>query len=152
MQITYENSIIEVEKGTKVIDALKKQIDGSTTEIIACICNNNVRSLDYEVNEDSKIELIDYSNPEGQRIYIRGLLYVMAKAFNDLYPEIQLAVNYQLSNAMFCELEKKVTTAEMMKKVSERMREIVKQNIPIRKVIMSNEEAEAFYEKEKTIK
>ena len=80
MQITYENSIIEVEKGTKVIDALKKQIDGSTTEIIACICNNNVRSLDYEVNEDSKIELIDYSNPEGQRIYIRGLLYVMAKA------------------------------------------------------------------------
>ncbi len=152
MQITYENNIIEVEKGTKVIDALKKQIDGSTTEIIACICNNNVRSLDYEVNEDSKIELIDYSNPEGQRIYIRGLLYVMAKAFNDLYPEIQLAVNYQLSNAMFCELEKQITTAEMMKKVSERMREIVKQNIPIRKVIMSNEEAESFYEKEKTIK
>ncbi len=152
MRITYEDTIIEIEKGTKIKDALKKQIEESKTEIIACNCNNNIRSLNYELNEDSKIKLIDYSDPDGQRIYIRGLLYVMAKAFNELYPEIQLAVNYQLSNAMFCELEKERTTSEMIKKVSDRMKEIINQDLPIRKVVMSNEEAEEFYKKEKTIK
>lgn len=152
MKVTYEGNVIEVEKGTKVIEALKEQIEKSETEIIACNCNNNIRSLNYEIKEDSKIKLIDYSDADGQRIYIRGLLYIMAKAFNELYPEIQLAVNYQLSNSMFCELEGEKTTAEMIKKVSERMNEIINKNLPIKKVIMTNEEAEEFYKKEKTIK
>lgn len=152
MKITYEDTIIEVKKGTKVIEALKEQIEKSETEIIACNCNNNIRSLNYEIKEDSKIKLIDYSDADGQRIYIRGLLYIMAKAFNELYPEIQLAVNYQLSNSMFCELEGEKTTAEMIKKVSERMNEIINKNLPIKKVIMTNEEAEEFYKKENTIK
>lgn len=151
MKITYEDKIIEVEKGTKVIDALKEQIESSKTEIIACNCNNNIRSLNYEIKEDSKIKLIDYSDSEGQRIYIRGILYIMAKAFNEVYPEIQLAVNYQLSNSMFCELEGVKTTSEMIKKVSERMNEIINKDLPIKKVIMTNEEAENFYENEKTL-
>lgn len=152
MKVTYEGNVIEVKKGTKVIEALKEQIEKSETEIIACNCNNNIRSLNYEIKEDSKIKLIDYSDADGKRIYIRGLLYIMAKAFNELYPEIQLAVNYQLSNSMFCELEGEKTTAEMIKKVSERMNEIINKNLPIKKVIMTNEEAEEFYKKENTIK
>lgn len=152
MKITFENKIIEVEEGTRIKDALQNEIEQSKTEIIACNCNNNIRSLNYKLREDSVIKLIDYSDADGQRIYIRGLLYIMAKAFNELYPEIQLSVNYQLSNSMFCELEGEKTTAEMIKKVSERMQEIVKKDLRIRKVVMTSEEAEEFYKREKTIK
>ncbi len=152
MKVTYGDKVFEVEKGTKIIDVLKEEIEKAPTDIIACNCNNNIRSLWYDLKEDSNIKLIDYSDADGQRIYIRGLLYVMAKAFNDLYPEFQLAINYQMSNAMFCELEDHIATSEMIEKVETRMREIVAQDLPIRKVVMTNEEAEEFYKKEKTIK
>ena len=92
----------------KVIEKYKNEIENATKEgrkIIACMCNNEVKSLNYEVNEIDKIELLDTSSKDGHRIYIRGILYIMAKALNEVYPEALLRVNYQLSSAMFCKID-----------------------------------------------
>ncbi len=152
MKITYENKVYEVEKGTKVIDLLKDEIESAKVEVIACMCNNEVRSLNLELEEDSKLELIDLNSKNGMMIYIRGVMYIMAKALNELYPEALLTVNYQLSNAMFCELDNMKMTDEMINNIHNRMQEIIDKDIEIRKVKMTLEEAKAFYEKEKTLK
>ncbi len=152
MKITYENKVYEVEKGTKVIDLLKEEIENAKVEVIACMCNNEVRSLNLELEEDSKLELIDLNSKNGMMIYIRGVMYIMAKALNELYPEALLTVNYQLSNAMFCELDNMKMTDEMINNIHNRMQEIIDKDIEIRKVKMTLEEAKAFYEKEKTLK
>lgn len=152
MKITYENKIIEAEDGIKVKDLLSEEIKNAKSEVIACLCNNEVRSLNLELYEDAKIELIDINTKDGMMIYIRGIMYIMAKALNELYPEALLTVNYQLSNAMFCELDNMKMTDEMIKKIHDRMQEIIDQDLEIRKVKMTLEEAQEFYEKEKTIK
>ena len=152
MKITYENKVYEVEKGTKVIDLLKDEIESAKVEVIACMCNNEVRSLNLELEEDYKLELIDLNSKNGMMIYIRGVMYIMAKALNELYPEALLTVNYQLSNAMFCELDNMKMTDEMINNIHNRMQEIIDKDIEIRKVKMTLEEAKAFYEKEKTLK
>ena len=152
MKITYENKVYEVEKGTKVIDLLKDEIESAKVEVIACMCNNEVRSLNLELEEDSKLELIEKKKKNGMMIYIRGVMYIMAKALNELYPEALLTVNYQLSNAMFCELDNMKMTDEMINNIHNRMQEIIDKDIEIRKVKMTLEEAKAFYEKEKTLK
>ena len=77
----------------KVIEKYKNEIENATKEgrkIIACMCNNEVKSLNYEVNEIDKIELLDTSSKDGHRIYIRGILYIMAKALHEVYPEALL--------------------------------------------------------------
>lgn len=152
MKIIYETKELEATKGVKVIDLLKDEIDNAKTEVIACMCNNEVRSLNLELNEDSKIELIDLNCKDGMMIYIRGIMYIMAKALNELYPEALLTVNYQLSNAMFCELDNMKITDEMINKIHTRMQEIIDKNLEIKKIKMSKEEALKFYDKEKTLK
>ena len=59
------------------------------------------------------------------RIYKRGLIYIIAKAFSELYPEALLTVNYQLYHSMLCEIDNLKITDEMIKKVNKRVKEII---------------------------
>lgn len=152
MQIIYEEHIIDVKKGTKVIDLLKDEISRSKYKVVACRFNNEVKSLNYEINSDGKIELIDLTNKDGMRIYRRGLIYIIGKAFYETYKDALLTINFQLSNSMLCEVSNMQVTKEMIEKVDEKVKEIIKRDAPITKIAMTKEEAEAFYEKENTLK
>lgn len=146
MKIIYKEKQFEITEPMKVMDILKEEISNSSNNVLACLCNNEMRALNYEINEDTKIELIDFSSMEGKRVYIRGLIYIMAMAFKKLYPEIELTVNYQLHNAMYCDMSKVEVTNEMLKKVRNEMNRIVKENLEITKIKMSIEEAKKFFE------
>lgn len=152
MQIIYEEHIIDVKKGTKVIDLLKDEISRSRYKVIACRFNNEVKSLNYEINSDGRIELIDLTNKDGMRIYRRGLIYVIGKAFYETYPEALLTINFQLSNSILCEVSNMQVTKEMIKKIDEKVKEIIKRDASITKVAMTKEEAEVFFAKENTLK
>ena len=153
MIIKCANELIEIEEPISIKEGLKVQIEKSDVkDIIAARYNNEVVSLDKEINKDGKIEFINKQNRDGRYIYIRGALYIASKAISELYPKALLTVNYQLTNAMYCQIDNMEVTDEMIEKVKIRMQEIVKQNIPIKKIIMTKEEAEKFYEKEPTLK
>ena len=153
MKIVYKSQKnLEIENRQKVIDIFKEEIKNSENNIIACKCNNEVKSLNYEVEPEDKVELIDTTTRDGRRVYIRGLLYIMAKALYELYPKALLTVNYQLSNSMLCEIENMEITEEFIKKLSEKMNDIVKKDLEIKKIEMTKEEAIKFYEKEKTLR
>ena len=153
MKIFYHDNEVGVPmKEAKVIDLFKDNIKFSKNNIIACRCNNEIKSLEYVIQEGDKVDLIDITDKDGMRIYVRGVLFVMAKAFEKLYPEAMLSVNYQLSNAMFCEVINEPITDVMIKKVKDEMTSIIEKNLPIKKVIMDKKEAEEFYAKENTLR
>ena len=153
MKIFYQNKEVGIPmKETKVIDLFKENIKFSKNNIIACKCNNEIKSLEYQIKEGDNVELIDITDKDGMRVYVRGILYIMAMAFNKLYPDAYINVNYQLSNAMFCEITNMDITESMLHEVKKVMSEIIEQNIPIKKVIMDKKEAEEFYAKENTIR
>ena len=61
----------------KVIEKYDEEIKKAKEEgrtIIACMCNNEVKSLNYDLKEKDKIELLDTTTKDGMRIYIRGIL------------------------------------------------------------------------------
>ena len=151
MKIQLNGQIKEIEENKTVAELFNTEIEADDT-IIACNCNNEIKSLNYMPKENDNINFVNTLSRDGSRIYIRGLLYIMSKAFCECYPEALLSVNYQLTNAMYCEIDNMELTQEMIKNVGNKMREIVKANLPIKKVEMTKEEAEKFYEKEKTLR
>ena len=153
MKLVYKGDTkVEMGEHKKIVDIFKNEIENSKEEILACKCNNKVRSLNYEPEEGEKVEFLDISTADGMRIYVRGLLLIMSKAFNKLYPDALLTVNYQLSNATFCQIDNMKTTEEMIKNVSDEMKKIIDANYDINKVVMTKEEAKRFYDKEQTIR
>lgn len=152
MKIQLAEKEIEIKNEGKTVAELFENEIKQNDLIIACNCNNEVKSLNYIPKENDKINFINLSSRDGRRIYIRGILYVMSMAFHECYPEAYLTINYQLTNAMYCEVDNMEITNEMISNVENKMKEIIQKNIPIKKVEMSKEEAEKFYEKEKTLR
>lgn len=150
MKIVFENQEYQIEKGTTIKEAFDKQIN--TNEIIAARYNNWIASLNQPIMEDGKISLIRRQEKDGRIIYIRGLLYLMSKTIDELYPECHLTVNYQLSNSMFCQTENIELTEEMIANVKRKMQETIDKDLPIRRIEMTKEEAKAFYAKEETVR
>ena len=147
MKITYGDKVYESSEPIKVNDLLKNEVK---KEHIACIVNNQVHALDYEIRHNSKVELITAESKDGRGVYIRGILYIMGKAFHDVAPDCLLSVNYQLHNAMYCQVDNKVVTKEIIDKVRARMKEIIKNDIPITKSVMTLDEAKTFYKQSKS--
>ena len=149
MKIIYEDKVFEASQPIQVNELLKDEI---TDKHIACICNNEVHSLDYEIRDNSRVQLLDLHAKEGREVYIRGIMFVMGKAFADVYPVALLTVNYQLHNSMFCQVDNMKLTEDDIAKVKKRMREIIDLDLPITKTVMTIEEAKAFYAHSKSAK
>ena len=52
----------------------------------------------------------------------------MSKAFSELYQEALITVNYQLSNSMLCEIGNMEITDEVIAKIKQRMKQIIKKD------------------------
>jgi len=149
IEITYNENKIKTQP-TTVFELFKDKI--KEKGIIACRFNNEVKSLDFKIEENGKIELIDISNKDGMRVYRRGLIYILSKAFEELYPNAKTEINFQLSNSMLCEVIDAEVNDEMIAKINKKFKEIVEKDIPIIKKVMTKKEAKEFYYKERNEK
>ena len=134
MTIICNEKKFDFNEGESIYEVLKDEILNSKTEIITCNFNNQIKSLNYKPKTGGIVQLLDYTNTEGKRVYVRGAMYIMSMAFHELYPEGLITINYQLSNSMFCTFENLEITDEVISNIKEKMCKIVREDIPIIKV------------------
>ncbi len=152
MDIKYKNKKIKVDEKIKISELFEDEIKESEYTVIAAKFNNEYQNLNYELKEDGTVELIDISQTEGMKIYKRTLVYIMGKAFQECYPNADITVNYQLNDAMFCNIDNMEVTKDIIKTIQNKMKQIVESDLEIKKVTMNRKEAEEFYEKENTLR
>ena len=138
---------IQLQNSKTILELFKKEITENQNHIIAAKINNEIVPLSTIAQNGDDIELIDITDKEGMRIYQRGLLFVMAKAFSEIVPEALITVHYQLSNAIYSQIVNQKIDEETIEIIENKMKEIIQQNLEIKKIKMTKEEAEAFYEK-----
>ena len=152
MKIQYKDKVMEFDKPMTINELLKEEIENSEYTVVAAVFNNEYKNLESIIAEDGKIELIDISSKEGMKVYRRTLVYIVGKAFENLCPDKKMEVNYQLSNSMFCDLIDEEVTDEFLEELAQEVRRIVKEDLPIRQVIMNREEATKFFNETETSK
>ena len=150
MKIQIKDKIIEVKEKSIISEALKNEIEKSKYTVIGAIYNNEYVDLNKTIDEDGTVELLDISTKEGIRAYRRTLIYIFAKALRKIFPENQATVNYQMANAIYCDIGDIEVTDEIIKKINKEMKEIVEKDLPITLTTMNREEAEEFFTKNNT--
>ena len=148
MKIIYNSEEMEIPTGTTIKEALKEEIEKSEVPIIGAKYNNEYQRLDYVLEKDGEVALVNIASQGGMKIYRRTLIYIMAKAFDKLYKEAKIRVNYQLAYSMFCTIDNMEVTTEILTNVENEMRKIIEQNLPIIQKTLTREEAQKLYEKE----
>ncbi|MBR3888150.1 MAG: nucleoside kinase [Clostridia bacterium] len=148
ININYKGNEYTTEKGKQVIDFIKENLDVELLTILACKINYEVKSLNFAMQEDCNLDLIDYTTSDGNRIYVRGLTFIMTQAFEELYPEKKVIVNYSLGHSIYCEdLSGTSITDEELENVRTRMNEIIEKDLPFVKSELSIEDARKMYER-----
>ncbi len=151
-KIRYNGKVIELTEEMTIQELLKNEIEKMENVVIGAIFNNRYVNLGYKIKEDGEIKLIDISTKEGTKIYRRTLIYILGKAFEKLYPDKAIIVNYQLRNSMFFEIGDIEITEEVIQKLTDNMREIVRKDLPIEQVVMNRKQAEEFFDTHRTTK
>ena len=145
MRIICNDRDFEIKEGVALRDGLSEVIPKNA---IAARYNNEIASLNSPIDKDGKVEFIDRTTKDGRNIYIRGLLYLASMAVERAYPGSKFTINYQLSNAMFCDFVDLKVTDEVAINIKTEMDNIIRSNLPIIKKTMTLEEAEKFYKNE----
>lgn len=100
--------------------------------IIGAFVNNKVRELSFEIVKPKTIRFFDYSNPNGQRIYIRSLFFLLYVAAKEVFPEARLKIDHAISRGFYCELDNLQNDfcEGCVEQVKDRMYELVQKDLP----------------------
>lgn len=118
--------------------------------VIGALVNNRVKEMSFLVVKSKRVEFIDYTHPDGMRIYIRSLQFVLYAAIRELFPQVKLKIMHGISRGYYCELdglERPLDESDIFEIKSE-MKQIISKNITFEKVGLPTEEAVDILEKQ----
>ena len=138
------NETIECKKKASLLSLLKNNEDKT---IVAAMVNNVVRELTYEVYYDAEIEWLTCANEAAMKMYEASLRYIIAMAFARCYPKLDIKFSYNVSRCISINLMGDEYTANtaMLLKISHEVKKIIEEDIPLKRYIVSTEEAEKIF-------
>jgi uridine kinase len=116
--------------------------------IVAAHINGELRELTYHIVSDSDVRPITLADSDGMRIYVRSLTFLMITVTEELFPDADITVDYGLNfGGLYCVVAGRPPfTADELKRIEDRMREMVNADIPIGKERIPVEEALRHFE------
>ncbi|MBQ9658617.1 MAG: threonine--tRNA ligase [Clostridia bacterium] len=138
-----DNSIIEVEKGTSVIEVAKKISEGLARMATCAEVNGKTEDLRYVLNEDCNLNIYTFeSSLEGKKAYWHTTSHIMAQAIKRINPEIKLAIGPAIDEGFYYDFDtEKPFTDEDKLKIEEEMKKIIKEDLAIERFTLPREEA-----------
>ena len=115
--------------------------------ILGALVNNQLKEFSYLVYNPKTIRFIDITHPDGMRMYVRSLTFVLSKAIKELYPQANLKLEHSVSKGFYCEIENlgEELNEQIVSNIRNRMRKIIDKNLPfIREQIPTEEAIELF--------
>ncbi len=111
--------------------------------VCGAIANNQVKELSFCVVKSKQVEFIDVSHPDGIRMYVRSLIFVLFSAVKEVLPHVSLRVQKGISNGYFCELNglgREINERDISL-ITEEMQTLIDRDIPFLKKGMLTEVA-----------
>ena len=111
--------------------------------ICGALVNHKVKELSFSVVKAKRIRFIDYSHPDGRRLYTRSLLFLLYVAVRETFPQVKLKIMNGISQGYYCELvglERSITESDIFELKSE-MQQWVERNLPFEKKGIPTSEA-----------
>lgn len=142
-----DGAIIEVEKGSSIIDVAKKISEGLARVALVGLVNGEVQDLRHKLTEDCKLEILTFDSLEGKKAYWHTTSHIMAQAIKRLYPEIKLAIGPSIDNGFYYDFDtEKPFSEEDLIKIEDEMKKIIKEDLPLERFELPRKEAIKFME------
>lgn len=121
------------------------------SQIVGAVVDGHLRELTYLVEKDSQVKPLNMSSSDGSKIYRRSLTFLLETAFEDIFPNNFLIVDHSVPNGgYYCKVfNREALNKNEIKKISDRMRELVELDLPILRKEVKLDEAIDYFKTKK---
>jgi threonyl-tRNA synthetase len=134
-KIIFEKSIDGFELTKKISKSLEKnalimEVDGL------------LKDLSFKITKNSKVKIITSKDKEGLEVIRHDAAHIMAMSVQELYPATQVTIGPVIENGFFYDFARKQPfTDDDLKKIENKMIEIVDRDVKTRREVWKREEA-----------
>ena len=138
-----DNSIIEVEKGTSILDVAKRISEGLARNATCASVNGETKDLRFLLEEDCTLNIFTFDNDlEGKKAYWHTTSHIMAQAVKRLFPAAKLAIGPSIDNGFYYDYDvEKPFSQDDLENIENEMAKICKENLKLEKFTLPRAEA-----------
>jgi uridine kinase len=125
------------------LEEFVRDLKGYPETIVGGVVNGELRELTYPIDMEARLRPVTMGDPDGMRIYRRSLTFLLAAAFEELFPGAWLNVDHSVSSGgYFCQVQgRPPLTKDDLSRIDGRMRQLVEADIPFGKAQVPLEQA-----------
>ena len=142
-----DGSNLEVEEGISVFEAAEKISAGLARNALAAHLDGELVEMNSKLEKGGKIEFLTFDDEDGRKVYRHTASHVLAQAVKRLYPEAKLAIGPAIDSGFYYDIDTEVPfTPEVLVKLEDEMRKIIKEDYKLERKVMPREEAVKYME------
>ncbi|WP_368251813.1 threonine--tRNA ligase [Enterococcus sp. 2201sp1_2201st1_B8_2201SCRN_220225] len=144
IQITFpDGAKKEFEAGVTTKEIASSISNSLAKKALAGKFNGEIIDLERGLEEDGSIEIITPASEEALELLRHSTAHLMAQAAKRLFPKIHFGVGPAIDSGFYYDTDngEHPITAEDLPAIETEMRQIVKENLPIERLVLSKEEA-----------
>ncbi|HUY69115.1 MAG TPA: threonine--tRNA ligase, partial [Alphaproteobacteria bacterium] len=129
--------------GAEVAAAIGK---GLAAAALAVKIDGEMRDLDRPIRHDAKIEIVTRKSPEALELIRHDTAHILAEAVQELFPGTQVTIGPVIENGFYYDFARKepFSTGDFPI-IEAKMKEIVARDAPLKREVMSRDEAIKFF-------
>lgn len=140
------NSVLEVESGSTILDVVKKIGPGLAKSAIAAYYNDKELDLSRILTEDGNLRVLTHQNPESLDIVRHSTAHLMAMAVTELFPGTLLTIGPVIENGFYYDFDSPHKfSPEDFPAIEEKMKELAKRDFPVERSEMPRQDAIAYF-------
>lgn len=146
--------------GSRIEDVYRHFKDNIPYSIFAANVNNEYKDLNYQLQEEDEVVLLDIRTQAANYVYQYSLTLLLLRAVDEVWgKKSEIIIQNSLNKGLYIEVEKKQGLSdEDVSNLDAKMRELVENDLPIKLEIVSRDEAlrilseEGMEEKKRTLR
>ena len=147
LSITFPSGKTEQVPFDTPISNLLQHFEPTNDEILAVRINNEICSIDSNVEINCKLEPIFKNTKDGANVYRRSLCLLLATAAHNLFPSSHLLVGHSLGYGYYYTLDTGTPiTQEQITSLENEMQRLVQNDLPVTTKTISYEDAIKLFE------
>ena len=139
--LNFSKKVTGLEVAEKISKSLAKQA-------IVISIDGELKDLDYIIDKDCSIKIFTSKNDEGLETIRHDTAHILAMAVQELFPGTQVTIGPVIENGFYYDFARKESfTEEDLKKIEEKMREIVDRNEKTKREVWDRDKAIDHFKK-----
>ena len=116
VNVTINDKKYKYSKDVTLLEIYKEHQTEFKYPIILARVNNRLNELSSKIKEDSIVEFIDLTSPEGNRAHVNGLVFMLLYAVKKLYGKTaNITVQHSLDKGIYIQISFKLTEEKVEK-------------------------------------